>query len=114
VPFDFGNAGAGSLGVAVQSVTTFEINGTPSTGSAGITQMAALKAGVMVEAFGTLTTSTSSSSSLLDTNTPASTTEVTTCSDGTTPVMGTTGVLICADGSTLTTTAQNTSNTRAA
>ena len=31
VPFDFGNAGAGSLGVSAQSVTTFEINGTPST-----------------------------------------------------------------------------------
>ena len=75
VPFDFGNAGAGSLGVSAQSVTTFEINGTPSTGSAGMTAMAALKAGVMVEAFGTLTTSSSSSSSLLDgsTDTAAST-----------------------------------------
>jgi hypothetical protein len=111
VPFDFGNAGAGSLGVSAQSVTTFEINGTPSTGSAGMTQMAALKPGVMVEAFGTLTTSSSSSSSLLNTTTPASTTEVTTCSDGTTPVTGATGALICADGSTLTTTAENTNDT---
>jgi hypothetical protein len=112
VPFDFGNAGAGSLGVAVQSVTAFEINGTPSTGTGGITQMAALKAGDMVEAFGTLTTSTSSSSSLLDTTTtPASTTEVTTCSDGTTPVTGTTGALTCADGSTLTTTAEGADDT---
>ncbi len=113
VPFDFGNAGAGSLGVSAQSVTTFEINGTPSTGSAGMTAMTALKPGVMVEAFGTLTTSTSSSSSLLNTNTAASTstTEVSTCSDGTTPVTGTNGVLTCADGSTLTTTAQNTSDT---
>jgi hypothetical protein len=111
VPFDFGNSGAGSLGVAVQSVTAFEINGTPSTGTGGITQMAALKAGDMVEAFGTLTTSTSSSSSLLDTTTPASTTEVTTCSDGTTPVTGATGVLTCADGSTLTTTAEGADDT---
>jgi hypothetical protein len=111
VPFDFGNAGAGSLGVAVQSVTAFEINGTPSTGTGGITQMATLKAGDMVEAFGTLTTSTSSSSSLLDTTTPASTTEVTTCSDGTTPVTGATGVLTCADGSTLTTTAEGADDT---
>jgi hypothetical protein len=112
VPFDFGNSGAGSLGVGVQSVTAFEINGTPSTGTGGITQMAALKAGDMVEAFGTLTTSTSSSSSLLDTTTtPASTTEVTTCSDGTTPVTGTTGALTCADGSTLTTTAEGADDT---
>jgi hypothetical protein len=112
VPFDFGNAGAGSLGVAVQSVTAFEINGTPSTGTAGITQMAALKPGTMVEAFGTLTTSAASSSSLLDTTTtPASTTEVSTCSDGTTPVTGATGALTCADGSTLTTTAQSANDT---
>jgi hypothetical protein len=106
VPFDFGDSGAGSLGVGVQSVTAFEINGTPSTGTAGITQMAALKSGVMVEAFGTLTTSTSTSSS----TTTSTTTEVTTCSDGTTPVTGTNGVQTCADGSTLTTTAENTSD----
>ncbi|HEY3851331.1 MAG TPA: hypothetical protein VGL87_10195 [Steroidobacteraceae bacterium] len=114
VPFDFGNAGAGSLGVSAQSVTTFEINGTPSTGSAGMTAMAALKAGVMVEAFGTLTTSSTSSSSFLDGstgNTAASTTNVSTCSDGTTPVTGANGVLTCADGSTLTTTPENTSDT---
>ncbi len=109
-PFDFGAAGAGSLGVAVQSVTAFEIDGTPSTGTAGITQMAALKPGVMVEAYGTLTTSTGSSSSLLDT-TASSTTEVSTCSDGTTPVTGTSGALTCADGATLTTTAENTGDT---
>jgi hypothetical protein len=108
VPFDFGNAGAGSLGVSAQSVTTFEINGTPSTGSAGMTQLAALQSGVMVAAFGTLTTSTSSSSS--STNTTAST-PVTTCSDGTTPVTGTNGVLTCADGSTLTTTPEDATDT---
>jgi len=108
VPFDFGTAGAGSLGISAQSVTTFEINGTPSTGSAGMTAMAALKPGVMVEAFGTLTTSTSSSSSsLLGTGT--STTQVNTCSDGSTPITGTNGVVTCANGATLTTTAENTS-----
>ena len=104
VPFDFGNSGAGSLGVGVQSVTSFEINGTSSTGTAGITQMAALKSGAMVEAFGTLTTSTSTSSSLTTGTTTPTTTEVTTCSDGTTPVTGTNGVQTCADGSTPTTT----------
>jgi len=111
VPFDFGNSGAGSLGVGVQSVTSFEINGTSSTGTAGITQMAALKSGAMVEAFGTLTTSTSTSSSLTTASTTPTTTEVSTCSDGTTPVMGTNGVQTCADGSTPTTTAENSSGT---
>ena len=111
VPFDFGNSGAGSLGVGVQSVTSFEINGTPATGTAGITKMASLKAGAMVEAFGTLTTSTSTSSSLTSGSTASTTTEVTTCSDGTTPVTGTNGVQTCADGSTPTTTAENTSDT---
>jgi len=103
VPFDFGNSGAGSLGVSAQSVTTFEINGTPSTGSAGMTQMAALKPGLMVEAFGSLTTSTSSSS----TDTATGTTTVTTCPDGTTPTTGVNGVLTCADGATPTTTTEN-------
>lgn len=103
MPFDFGNSGAGSLGVSVQSITTFEINGTPTSGSAGITQMAALKPGDMVEAFGTLTTSTSTTSSALSTD---STSTVTTCSDGTTPTT-VNGVLTCTDGSTLTTTAQS-------
>jgi hypothetical protein len=102
VPFDFGNAGSGSLGVAAQSVTTFEINGTPSTGSAGITKLAALKPGVMVEAFGTLTTSTISSSSSFLSGVGTSSASTETCSDGTTPVTGTTGGLYCADGSTLT------------
>lgn len=110
VPFDFSNAGAGSLGVSAQSVTTFEIDGTPSTGSAGMTKMNALKPGVMVEAFGTLTTSTSSSSSLLNDTTP-STTEVTTCSDGSTPTTTVNGVETCADGATLTTTTENASDT---
>jgi hypothetical protein len=108
-PFDFGNSGAGSLGVSAQSVTTFEINGTPSTGSAGMTQMAALKSGVMVEAFGTLTTSTSTSSSL-GTDTAASTTEVQTCSDGSTPTE-VNGVMECTDGATLTTSTEDASDT---
>ena len=112
VPFDFGNSGAGSLGVEVQSVTTFEINGTPSTGTAGITQMAALKSGAMVEAFGTLTTSTSTSSSL----TTGTTTSNNDRGDDLLgrhrrPVTGTNGVQTCADGSTPTTTAENTSGT---
>ena len=108
LPFDFGNSGAGSLGVSAQSVTTFEINGTPSTGSAGMTQMAALKPGLIVEAFGTLTTSTGSSST--DTTDTTGTSTVTTCSDGTTPTT-VNGVLTCADGATLTTTTEGDDDT---
>jgi hypothetical protein len=100
VPFDFGNAGDGSLGVAVQSVTAFEINGTPSSGTAGITQMAALKAGTMVEAFGTLTTSDLSSNNSLFSNTGASTGTTDSCSDGSTPST-VNGVLTCTDGASL-------------
>jgi hypothetical protein len=108
VPFDFGNSAAGSLGVSAQSVTTFEINGTPSTGSAGMTQIAALKPGLMVEAFGTLTTSTTSSST--DTTDDTGTSTVTTCSDGTTPTT-VNGVLTCADGATLTTSTEDDEDT---
>jgi hypothetical protein len=109
VPFDFGNSAAGSLGISAQSVTTFEINGKPSTGSAGMTQMAALKAGLMVEAYGTLTTSTSTSTAT-DTTDTTGTGTVTTCSDGTTPTT-VNGVLTCADGATLTTTTDGDENT---
>jgi hypothetical protein len=105
VPFDFGTAGAGSLSVSAQSVTTFEINGTPSSGSAGMTQLAALKPGVMIEAFGTMTTSTSTSSTSSFFST-ASTGSTETCSDGTTP-SSVNGVLTCTDGSTLTSTASS-------
>lgn len=105
MPFDFGTAGAGSLGVTAQSVTTFEINGTPSSGTAGITQTAALAPGTMIEAFGTLTTSTFNSSSSLFSGSAFSGTGSLTgstqsCSDGTIPTT-VNGVLTCADGSTL-------------
>jgi len=110
VPFDFGTSGAGSLKVAPSTLTTYEINGTPSTGSAGLTQLAALTDGVMTESFGTLTTSTDTSST--DTTATTGTTE--TCSDGTTPTTGVNGALVCADGSTLTTTEDNTSPTTSA
>ena len=42
------------------TVTTYEINGTPSAGSAGLAQLASLSSGTMIAAFGTLTSSASS------------------------------------------------------
>jgi hypothetical protein len=98
VPFDFGTAGAGSLQIYPTGTTTYEINGTPSTGTTGLTQLGSLSAGTITEAFGTLTTSTSTGAVNDDDTT--GTTE--TCSDGTTPET-VNGVLTCTDGSTLTT-----------
>src|SRR5580704_1483573 len=41
-PFDFATAGAGALEVVPSNVTTYEINGKPSTGSAGLAALAEL------------------------------------------------------------------------
>jgi hypothetical protein len=109
VPFDFGTAGSGSLQITPSTVTTYELNGAPSIGTAGLTQLAALSSGVMTEVFGTLTTSTSS-----DDTTDDTATTTTTCADGSTPTTGINGTLVCADGSTPTTTEGTTSPTTGA
>ncbi len=105
-PFDFGTSGAGSLKITSSSVTTYEINGTPSTGTTGLTQLAGLSAGTMTESFGSFATSTGST----DTSDDTTGTTTTTCSDGTTPET-VNGVLTCTDGSTLTTTTDDASST---
>jgi hypothetical protein len=96
-PFDFATAGSGSVQIVPSNVTTYEINGKPLTGSAGLASLADLSPGAMVESFGTLTTSTSGESALTGTTTTG-TTE--TCSDGTTP-QTVNGTLECTDGATL-------------
>jgi hypothetical protein len=96
-PFDFSTPEGGSLRVTPTTGTSYEINGAPVSGTTGLTQLAALSAGTMVEAFGTMTTSTSTSNSLFNDNT---TTPTETCSDGTVP-QTVNGVLECTDGSTL-------------
>jgi hypothetical protein len=105
-PFDFSTAEGGSLRVSPTTGTVYEINGTPSSGTTGLTQLASLSAGTTVEAFGTMTTSTSTSNSVLDDDTSASTE---TCSDGTTPTT-VNNVLTCTDGSTLESTSTNTAS----
>ncbi len=92
----YGTSGSGSLRITPTTGTTYEINGTPSSGTTGLTQLASLTAGTAVEAFGSLATSTTSSNSLF--NNTGTGTE--TCSDGTTPET-INGVVSCADGSTL-------------
>jgi hypothetical protein len=112
VPFDFGTAGAGQLQISPSTVTTYEINGTPSTGTAGLTQLASLTSGVMTASFGTLTSTTNGTTADTTTGTDTTTT-VSVCSDGSNPTTGTTGILICANGSTPTTTDSGTTPTTA-
>jgi hypothetical protein len=108
MPFDFGISESGSLSVNPTTVTTYEINGTPSTGNTGLTRLASLKNGTVAVAYGTLTTSSIDSNSLLgEGTTDLATTPTYTCSDGTTPTT-VTGVLRCADGSTLETSSTGT------
>jgi hypothetical protein len=106
-PFDFSTSEGGSLRVTPTTGTTYEINGAPVSGTTGLTQLAALSTGTMVEAFGTMTTSTSTSNSLFNDNT---TTPTETCSDGTAP-QTVNGVLECSDGSTLESTNTTTTGT---
>jgi hypothetical protein len=60
VPFDFPTAGPGQITMTPSATTTYEINGTPSAGSAGLAQLASLSSGTMIAAFGTLNSSASS------------------------------------------------------
>jgi hypothetical protein len=105
-PFDFSTSEGGSLRVTPTTGTTYEINGTPVSGTTGLSQLASLSAGTMVEAFGTMTTSTSTSNSLFNENTG---TPTETCSDGTVP-QTVNGVLTCTDGSTLESTSSTASS----
>ena len=91
-PFDFPTTEAGTLTIYPSTVTTYEVNGTPSLGTAGLALLASASNGSMTVAYGNLTSSTSSSTSSTTSN---STT--TTCADGSTPTL-LNGVSTCADG----------------
>jgi hypothetical protein len=127
VPFDFPTAEAGQIGIAPSTVTAYEINGAPSTGTAGLKTLASLSPGVMTVAFGSLNESgtTNGAATCADGSTPTitngvtkcangsaptSTGSVTTCADGSTPTT-TNGVTKCANGSTPTTSVSTTSTT---
>jgi hypothetical protein len=70
-PFNSAASGAGKLAVVLSSVTTYEINGSESTGSAGAGQLAALGTGALTVAYGTLadtnggTTSTTTATNVI-------------------------------------------------
>jgi len=101
-PFDFPTVEAGQLNISPSTVTTYEINGAPSTGTAGLNTLASLSPGVMTVAFGSLNESgTNGTATCADGSTPTTTNGITTCANGSTPTSST--VLTCSDGSTPTT-----------
>ena len=53
-PFDDGGGDSGQITVTTTASTTFTIDGVNSTGAAGLAQLAALSAGTMTAAYGTL------------------------------------------------------------
>ena len=74
MPFSSTAAGTGRLAIVPSDSTTYEINGTASTGSTGLTQLAGLNTNTLTVAYGTLT----------------STADTTTTTDTTTTITGTT------------------------
>ena len=110
VPFDFPTVEAGQLGIAPSTVTTYEINGVPSTGTAGLNTLASLSPGVMTVAFGSLNETTTTNgfgttngvATCSNGSTPTTTNGITTCANGSTPT-STGSVMTCSDGSTPTT-----------
>jgi hypothetical protein len=58
-PFDTSTNGTGQLPISISDTTTFEVNGNGSTGSVGLTALAAIgqSQGSLAEAYGTLTSS---------------------------------------------------------
>lgn len=81
MPFDFPASGAGSLVITPSGITTYEINGTASTGTGGFTQLAALTSGIQSEAFGTFTASDTTNATDI-TGTTTDTTGTVTSTDG--------------------------------
>jgi len=102
-PFDFPTVEAGTLNISPSTVTTYEINGAPSTGTAGLNTLATVSPGTMTVAFGSLNVSgTNGTAACADGSTPTTVNGITTCANGSTPTSSGT-VTTCSDGSTPTT-----------
>jgi hypothetical protein len=77
-PFNGTVAGTGTLAVVPSTTTTYEINGSASTGTAGEGQLASLGSGTLTVAYGTLTSAEESTTTTTDgTSTTSSSNEVT-------------------------------------
>jgi hypothetical protein len=93
MPFGGTVSSYGNFTVSASDVTTYEVNGTASTGAAGLAQMSALSAGSPIVTYGTLNSSTTTTTSTVADTTPEPDTGTTT--PGTTtasPLTGTTEV----------------------
>jgi hypothetical protein len=78
VPFDFPTGETGQLTISASDVTTYEINGTPWTGTTGLTALAGSGSNLMTVTLGTMTSSSSTSTSTTNgTTTTSTTTDVT-------------------------------------
>jgi hypothetical protein len=84
-PFDGLVSGGGSMSVSPTPTTVFEVNGTPSIGTAGFGALAALSPGSWIVAYGTLASTTSTTDIPLSTTTP----DTTGTSDVSTGLFGT-------------------------
>jgi len=78
IPFDGASASTGNLPINPSDVTTYEINGTPSTGAIGQTQFQTLANGTWAVAYGTFTSGASSTTTTDTTDTTDTTTIATT------------------------------------
>jgi hypothetical protein len=72
-PFNGTVAGAGTLSVVPSTSTTYEINGSASTGTAGESQLATLGGGTLTVAYGTLTSAQQSTTTTTTTGTTSTT-----------------------------------------
>jgi hypothetical protein len=55
MPFNSTTSGGGTLSITPTAATTYEINGKPTVGSTGLSQLAGLSSGTLAIAYGTLT-----------------------------------------------------------
>jgi hypothetical protein len=78
VPFDFPTGETGQLTISASDVTTYEINGTPWTGTTGLTALAGAGSNLMTVTLGTMTSNSSTSTTTTNgTTTTSTTTDVT-------------------------------------
>jgi hypothetical protein len=80
MPFNSTTSGKGPLMIVPTDTTTYEINGTESTGSAGLGQLAALGTGGLAVAYGTLTAADQTTTATYGTTTTYGTANTTTTS----------------------------------
>jgi hypothetical protein len=77
-PFDFPTSETGQLKISPSDVTTYEIDGTALTGTAGLTALAGSSSSAMTVTLGTMTSSSSTSTTTTNgTTTTSTTTDVT-------------------------------------